>query len=77
MKGDFRLIRIKEECREKFGGHELVAASLKRLSMSPSKREGQMQAAMEQLMNEKQLKEVIFTNASPDAVAHLLLNSTK
>ena len=71
---DFRLIRIKEECREKFGGHEIVAASLKRLSLSPTKRDEQMQQAMELLMNKKQMREIIFTNASQDAIDSLLNN---
>lgn len=44
--------------------------------MSPSKREGQMHEAMEQLMKEKHLKEVIFTNASQEAIT-LLLSSPK
>jgi hypothetical protein len=41
-KGNFSLIKIKPECREKYGGHDQIAAALKRLSSSPRKRHGYM-----------------------------------
>lgn len=41
-KGNFSLLKIKPECREKYGGHEQVAAALRRLSSSPGKRDGYM-----------------------------------
>lgn len=65
---DFSFVKIKPECREKYGGHEHVAAALKRLSVSPSKREGQMRDIMEHLMHSKQMNEIIVTNATAKAI---------
>ena len=36
---DISLVKIKPECRDKYGGHEHVAA-IKRISMSPRRGEG-------------------------------------
>lgn len=65
---DFSFVKIKPECRDKYGGHEHVAAALKRLSKSPRKREGQMRDIMEHLMQSKQMKEILVTNASENAI---------
>lgn len=48
-KGNFSLIKIKPECREKYGGHEQIAAALRRLSASPRKRDGYMRDMMDHL----------------------------
>jgi hypothetical protein len=66
--GAFKLVKLRPECRDKFGGHEHVAAALRRLSVSPGRREGQMSQIMEHLLKETQLREIIFTNASEDAL---------
>ena len=47
---DFSLVRIKPECREKYGGHEHVAAALRRMSVSPCKRDFQMREMIVDLM---------------------------
>ena len=41
-KGNFSIIKIRPECREKYGGRDQIAAALKRLSISPRKRQDYM-----------------------------------
>jgi len=49
MSHDFSLIEIKPEAREKYGGRHQVAASLKRLGVSPLKNEKQMRTGRQRL----------------------------
>ncbi|CDW87292.1 UNKNOWN [Stylonychia lemnae] len=67
---DISLVKIKPECREKYGGHEHVAA-LRRVSMSPNRSEGQMRNILDHLMKDKQVKGLIITNATPDAISFM------
>jgi len=61
-------VRIKPECRDKFGGHEHVAAAMKRLSISPCKKDGKIRDMMEHLLKDKQMREIMFTNATKEAI---------
>jgi len=65
---DFSFVRIKPECRDKYGGHEHVAAALTRMSVSPRKRDFQMREMIGDLMKQKDVKEILFTNASENAI---------
>ena len=51
-----------------------MAASLSRLSVSPAKREGQMRGIMEILLKDKDVKEILVTNASEDAIKFIKRN---
>lgn len=65
---DFSFVKIKPEAREKYGGHEHVAASLKRLSLSPGKREEQLLDMMEHFRMRGHMQEIIVTNATEQAI---------
>jgi hypothetical protein len=76
-KGNYSLIKIKPECREKYGGHEQVAASLRRLSSSPAKRESYLKDMFDQLYKEKRVKEVMIANASEEVLDYIKKNSKR
>mmetsp|Transcript_32687 Transcript_32687/g.24137 ORF Transcript_32687/g.24137 Transcript_32687/m.24137 type:complete len:92 (-) Transcript_32687:37-312(-) len=65
-KGNFSLIKIKEECREKYGGNDQVITSLKRLSVSPSKADDCLKEMIKEIRSKK-LRELMVTEANDEA----------
>lgn len=68
-KGNFSIIKIKPECREKYGGHEQIATAIRRISSSPGKRAGYMMDMLDHLVKGNNLKgELMITEASKEAL---------
>lgn len=67
-KGNFSLIRVAVESREKYGGNEMVIAGLRRMSKSPSRREEHYREMMEHMLKEKKLREMMFIESSEEAL---------
>ncbi len=65
--GNFSLVRLASESRDKFGGNEQVIAALRRLSTSPRKREGYFKEMMMELKRESQINELMVTDATEEA----------
>lgn len=77
-KGNFAIIKIKPECREKYGGQEKIVTVLRRFTSSPDKRAEYMAEMLDHLIKEKTLKgEIMLTEASQEAIDFIKKSSRR
>ena len=67
-KGNFALVQLKPQARQKCGGHKHVAIFLRRLSTGPGQKQMHMSNAMDCLMVEKKMKELVTAHASKEVL---------
>jgi hypothetical protein len=70
-RGNFSLVKIKAESRDKYGGNDKVIAALRRLSSSPGRSAGYISDMMDHLLKEKKVHELVFTNATDEALDYI------
>ena len=69
--GNFSLLKIKPECRQKYGGNEQIAGCLKRLSSNPQKKDSQMMEMMGHMLQEKKVRELMIANVTEEALDYI------
>jgi hypothetical protein len=74
--GDYALIKLRKDCREKFSNHAYVGVSLARISTSRRGRTKQQASELQMmehlLKNKKRIRTgVMFTEAAPDTIEHI------
>lgn len=71
-KGNFSIIKIKPECRDKYDGHEKIATALRRLSTSPGKRAGYMVEMLGDLIKQNKMDgELMIADVSSEALEYI------
>lgn len=77
-KGNFSIVKIKPECRDKYGGHEQIATALRRLSSSPGKRAAYMHEMLDHMVKGNHMNgELMLTEATKEAVDFIKKSSRR